>query len=59
MKLTQLTKLVTLALCAATLLLAGCKCCGGKSAAKSACGMECCANAKATCATCPTCSAKK
>lgn len=57
----KLIKLSALALCAASLLLAGCKtCCQEKGeGAKAACGMECCTSAKATCATCPKCSAKK
>jgi len=59
MKITRLTKLLTLVLCASTLVFAGCKCCQGSATAKSACGMECCADGKTTCATCPKCSAKK
>lgn len=57
----KLIKLFALTLCAASLLLAGCKtCCQEKCAtAKAACGMECCTNAKTDCAHCPKCSAKK
>lgn len=48
------------ALMGALTLFCGCagKCC--KAPEKTAsCEMKCCADAKATCATCPTCSAKK
>ena len=57
----KLIKLFALTLCAASLLLAGCKtCCQEKSStAKAACGMECCTDAKTDCAHCPKCSAKK
>jgi hypothetical protein len=55
----KLIKLFALVLCASSLLLAGCKCCQSNATAKSACGMECCADGKTTCATCPKCSAKK
>jgi len=56
----KLIKLFALTLCAASLLLAGCKtCCKDKAAAKASCGMQCCIDAKATCATCPKCSANK
>ena len=55
----KLIKLLALVLCASPLLLAGCKCCPSNATAKSACGMECCADGKTTCATCPKCSAKK
>ncbi|MCL4786522.1 MAG: hypothetical protein KJ070_06955 [Verrucomicrobia bacterium] len=52
-----------LGLCAAlvcTLTLAtGCACCKKSSGQTAACGMKCCADNKATCATCPTCSAGK
>ena len=48
-------------ICDAAVILSGCSstCCKKESAAKSACGMQCCADGKTTCATCPTCSAKK
>ena len=57
----KLIKLFALTLCAASLLLAGCKtCCKEKcSTAKAACGMQCCTDAKTDCTHCPTCSAKK
>ena len=49
-----------LAVVCAAALITGCACCGkSKCSAKPACGMQCCADAKASCATCPTCSAKK
>ncbi len=59
-------KLLALIVCASA-LVAGCaskKCCASKpacagTAAKPACGMQCCADAKVDCAHCPKCSAKK
>ena len=53
-------KLLALIVCTAA-LVAGCaskKCCA-TGTATAACGMKCCTDAKATCATCPTCTAKK
>jgi hypothetical protein len=48
-------KTVALALTAcAALLLTGC----GSESRTGACGMACCAEAKADCATCPACSTK-
>ena len=47
--------------CAAS-IITGCSTSCEKKAecsAKPSCGMKCCADAKATCVTCPTCSAKK
>jgi hypothetical protein len=38
---------------------ASCNKCCPKTETKSACGMKCCEDGKTTCATCPTCSAKK
>jgi len=55
----KLIKLFALALCASSLLLAGCKSSQSGSSATAACGMQCCTDAKATCATCPMCTAKK
>lgn len=52
-------KLLALIVCASAFVV-GCsssKCCAPK--AESACGMQCCADGKTTCATCPKCSAKK
>jgi len=55
----------SLILCAALVgvatLITGCACCGKCEAKKqeAACGMKCCTESKSTCATCPTCSAKK
>lgn len=52
-------KLLALLVCASA-LCAGCACskCKSEKAAAS-CGMKCCTDSKSTCATCPTCSAKK
>ncbi len=53
-------KLLALIVCAAA-LVAGCatkKCCSAETAT-AACGMKCCTDSKASCATCPTCTAKK
>ncbi len=59
MKTAKLLALCAALVCAAT-LITGCACCGSGSAEKkSACGMKCCEDGKTTCATCPTCSAKK
>lgn len=53
-------KLLALIVCASA-LVAGCatkKCCATGNA-PAACGMKCCTASNATCATCPTCTAKK
>ncbi len=59
----KLVKYLSIAVCAATLLLAGCKsstCCKADgSAAKASCGMQCCTDAKTDCAHCAKCSPKK
>ena len=51
-------KLLALLVCASSLLLAGCHTTKG-SAGKSACGMQCCTDAKTDCKHCPVCTAKK
>jgi hypothetical protein len=56
MKITKLLTLCAALVCAAT-LVTGCACCG-KSKSAAACGMQCCTDSGATCATCPTCSKK-
>lgn len=58
MKTIKLLTLCAALVCAAT-LITGCACCGkSKCAAKPACGMKCCADSGATCATCPSCAKK-
>jgi hypothetical protein len=59
MKLVKTLALGAALVCALT-VLTGCACCGKcKEKKAAACGMACCADAKATCATCPTCTPKK
>ena len=58
----KLVRCFSIVVCVTGLLLAGCKsstCCSADAAAKSSCGMQCCADAKTDCAKCPKCSAKK
>jgi len=61
---TQMKHIKTLALCVAlvgvAVVFSGCASCSKcKAKQEAACGMKCCTDSGKTCATCPSCSAKK